>query len=92
MEAAGGAGLNPLERTLAKNYIVDAAGMAAIALLSCALALALPVRLLALSGWTYLLIGVFKTVHGRRERRQAAESRARMPEEDFEARGVSDGV
>lgn len=38
------------------------------------------------------LIGAFKTVHGRRERRQAAESRARMPEEDFEARGVSDGV
>jgi hypothetical protein len=38
------------------------------------------------------LIGVFKTVHGRRERRKAAESRARMPEEDFEARGVSDGV
>jgi uncharacterized membrane protein len=84
--------LNPLERTLAKNYIVDAAGMAAIGLLSCALALALPVRLLALSGWAYLLIGVFKTVHGRRERRQAAESRARMPGEDFEARGVSDGV
>jgi hypothetical protein len=55
-------------------------------------ALALPVRLLALSGCAYLLIGAFKTVHGRRERRQAAESRARMPEEDFEARGVSDGV
>ena len=84
--------LNPLERTLAKNYIVDATGMAAIGLLSCALALALPVRLLPLSGWAYFLIAVFKTVHGRRERRQAAESRARMPEEDFEARGVSDGV
>jgi len=25
-------------------------------------------------------------------KRKAAESRARMPEEDFEARGVSDGV
>jgi len=45
--------LNPLERTLAKNYIVDATGMAAIGLLSCALALALPLRLLALSGWAY---------------------------------------
>ena len=66
--------------------------MAAIGLLSCALALTLPVRLLALSGWTYLLIGVFKSVHGRRERRQAAESRAQMPEEDFQTRGVSDGV
>jgi hypothetical protein len=50
------------------------------------------VRLLALSGWAYLLIGAFKTVHGRRERRQAAESRARMPEEHFETRGMSDGV
>ncbi len=85
-------GLNPLERTLAKNYIVDAAGMAAIGLLSCALALALPVRLLALSGWAYLLIGAFKSVHGRRERRQAAETRAQMPEQDFQTRGVSDGV
>jgi uncharacterized membrane protein len=84
--------LNPLERTLAKNYIVDAAGMAAIGLLSCALALALPLRLLGLSGWAYVLIGVFKTVHGRRERRQAAESLARMPEEDRKPRGVSEGV
>jgi uncharacterized membrane protein len=84
--------LNLLERTLAKNYMVDAAGMAAIGLLSCALALALPVRLLGLSGWAYVLIGVFKSVHGRRERRQAAQSRAQMPEQDFAARGVSDGV
>jgi hypothetical protein len=66
--------LNPLERTLAKTYIVDATGMAAIGLLSCALALALPVKMLALSGWAYLLIGVFKTVHGHRERHLAAES------------------
>jgi uncharacterized membrane protein len=84
--------LNPLERTLAKNYILDAAGMAGIGLLSCALAIVLPLRLLGLSGWAYLLIGVFKTAHGRRERRQAAQSLARMPEEDRKVRGVSDGV
>jgi uncharacterized membrane protein len=84
--------LNLLERTLAKNYILDAAGIAAIGLLSCALALALPLRLLAFSGWAYVLIGVFKTVHGRRERRQAAETLALMPEEDRKPRGVPDGV
>ncbi len=61
--------LNPLERTLAKHYILDSAGMAVIGRLSCALALALPLRLLGVSGLAYVLISVFKTVHGRRERR-----------------------
>ena len=58
-------GLSPLETVLTRIYIVEVAGMAGIGIISCLLAALLPARLAGLAGFSYFLIPVFKTLHGR---------------------------
>jgi hypothetical protein len=68
--------LNPLERTLTKIYMADHLTMVGIGLLSCLLAVTLPLRLAGIAGFVYLLVGVSKTFFGvyagRISRRHAA--------------------
>lgn len=68
-------GLNSLERVLARGYIVEISGVAGVGLLSCLVALALPPEKASLAGWIYMLIGVFKTFHGRKMGQKAANLR-----------------
>ena len=60
--------LNHTEEVLARSYIADNLGVAAIGILACILALAVPLKFCGLTGWTYALISVFKSIHGRRTR------------------------
>ena len=67
--------LTDLEQKLTRTYIVDAAGVGCIGLLSCAVANLLPGRHTGMSGWVYTLIYVFKKVHGNRTRKMLAQYR-----------------
>jgi hypothetical protein len=69
-------GLNDLEVMLTKTYIVEDVGVALIGVLSGVTAALLPVQYVGLSGWVYVLIGVFKWVYGARTRRRVERQRA----------------
>ncbi|WP_263383869.1 TMEM175 family protein [Granulicella arctica] len=56
--------LTPLERKLTKIYMADHLTMVAIGLLSCLLAVVLPLGEAGNAGWVYLLIGVSKWFYG----------------------------
>ena len=71
--------LSDMEVTLTRGYIIDAAGVGSIGVLSCVVALILPLGWCGNSGWVYMLIGVFKSVHGYRTRRQL-ERRGLLPQ------------
>lgn len=58
--------LNELERRLTRLYIWDEGMLCIIALVTCGIALLLPVAKSSLSSWTFMLIGVSKTYFGRR--------------------------
>jgi uncharacterized membrane protein len=58
-------GLSPLETVLAQGYIAEVAGMACIGVICCLLAVLLPARMAGLAGFSFFLIPVFKTLHGR---------------------------
>lgn len=73
--------LNLLERALTKGYIVDAAAQALVGLLSCALALALPMKYAGMSGFAYFLIGATKTGSGMYLGRQGRLARNAMEQE-----------
>ena len=64
--------LNPQEEVLTRTYIRESAGVGSIGLISCILALLLPPAYSGFAGFTYALIGVFKTISGRITRRQIA--------------------
>lgn len=68
--------LNHTEELLARSYIVGNLGVAAIGVLACVAAVAVPERFCGLTGWTYSLVSVFKTIHGRRTRKKVAREPA----------------
>ncbi len=68
--------LTPLERSLTRGYIEDSLGVAAIGLFAGLLAWVMPLHVLALAGWTYILIWPFKEFHGRLIRKRALPFRA----------------
>lgn len=65
--------LTDLEEKLTRTYIVDAAGVGFIGILSCVAARFLPSHSTGLSGWVYILIYPFKTIHGARTRKMIAK-------------------
>jgi len=67
--------LSRLETVLAKGYVVEVAGMAGIGIVSCVLAAVLPPHLAGAAGFSYFLIPVFKTVHGKWAGKQARLAR-----------------
>ncbi len=73
--------LNPLERALTKGYTLDMAAESAVGLLACALALLLAPERAGLSGFTYFLIAVTKTLAGTYMGRQGRRARAQMERE-----------
>jgi uncharacterized membrane protein len=70
--------LTPLERILARGYILDSLGSATVGLISCVLAVSLPERVVGLAGYSYLLMGASKTFFGFYERRQIQAEKARI--------------
>ena len=69
-------GLNRVEEILTRSYIGDSIGVVGIGVLACAVAVLLPPQLSGLSGWTYMLISVFKTIHGRQTRKRVERQQA----------------
>jgi len=65
--------LSDLEVTLTRGYIVSSAGIAAVGVLACLMALVLPDGFAGYSGWTYLLVWVFLRWHNARMQRLAAK-------------------
>jgi len=57
-------GMNPLEDKLTKIYMLDHLTMAGIGLLSCVVACMLPEGSAGLAGFTYMLVGLEKTLFG----------------------------
>jgi len=68
--------LNDLEVILTRSYIVGAAGVAAIGVLSCGVALLLPPPDAGYSGWTYLLVFLFLKLHALRSKALIARQTA----------------
>ena len=56
--------LNELERVLTISWIIDNIGVASIGILSAIVATLLPPNHIGYAGFTFFLIGVFKTIHG----------------------------
>jgi len=68
--------LTDLEQKLTRSYIVDAAGVGLIGILSCVVAILVPGRYAGISGWVYALIYPFKKIHGNRTRKMIAKHAA----------------
>ena len=56
--------LNQLERALTVSWITDNIGVACVGILSAIIATMLPPNRIGYAGFTFFLIGVFKTIHG----------------------------
>jgi len=71
--------LNALELMKTRQSIIDHLAMTSVAVLSVAMALLLPVRMVALAGWFYFVIPVYYTIagtiYGRREKRMQEAAR-----------------
>lgn len=77
--------LNPLERTLAVNYMTEHLGTVAAGLLCCVLAHVLPPARAGNAGWVFFVIGLYKSIHGTIAGRNARLSRERCTEEELTA-------
>jgi len=67
--------LTPVERFLAKSYIVEALGVAVIGLIACAITLTLPPRYAGTAGSAFVLIWPFKIIYGRLTRKHVQQLR-----------------
>ena len=56
--------LNQLERTLTKSYIFDFGGVGCVGLLALGVTYLLPLSHSPLGGFTFFVIGIYKTIHG----------------------------
>lgn len=70
--------LNPIERVLARIYILDNLSMAGIGLFSCLLAVFLPEGRAGNAGFAYMLIGASKSFFGFYEGRKVRAEQARV--------------
>ena len=71
---------NAIELMKTRQSIIDHLAMTSVAVLSVAMALLLPLRLVALAGWFYFVIPVYYTIsgtiYGRQEERMKRETQA----------------
>ncbi|HZL26118.1 MAG TPA: TMEM175 family protein [Acidobacteriaceae bacterium] len=74
--------LSPLEKTLTLVYFWDEFGVACVGLICCIAARILPPESAGAAGFTFFLIGVWKTVHGMVSGRYIRQARASTPPED----------
>jgi hypothetical protein len=72
-------GLSSLELKLARSYVTDSLGVASVGVLSCGVAMAVPVAYSGYSGMVYMLLTVFKWAHGYRTRKMIERYRALRP-------------
>ncbi len=67
--------LTPVETILARSYIVESLGVAAVGLLSCLVAFLLPPQIVGYAGLVYWLIAFFRRFYTRSIRRSVARAR-----------------
>lgn len=74
--------LNRLERVLTLSYAWDEFGVGFVGVICCIVALLLPPERAGAAGWSFFLIGVWKTIHGFVAGPLARAAEAQTPPED----------